>query len=61
MEADVIVLDLKSTPLIEHRMRHCKDIDEALFVQMILGDERATRAVYIAGEIGWTRDERVSA
>jgi guanine deaminase len=58
MEADVVVLDLKSTPLIEHRMRHCKDIDEALFVQMILGDERAIRVVYIAGEVGWTRDAR---
>lgn len=56
MEADVVVLDLKSTPLIEHRMRHCEDLEEALFVQMSLGDERAVRAVYIAGEIGWTRD-----
>ena len=61
MEADVIVLDLKSTPLIEHRMRHCEDIDEALFVQMILGDERAIRAVYIAGDIGWTRGTAVNA
>ena len=24
MEADVIVLDLKSTPVIEYRMRHCE-------------------------------------
>jgi guanine deaminase len=61
MEADVVVLDLKSTPLIEHRMRHCEDIDEALFVQMILADERAIRAVYVAGEIGWARDASVSA
>ena len=61
MEADVVVLDLKSTPLIEHRMRHCADIDEALFVQMILADERAIREVYVAGEIGWARDAPVNA
>ena len=42
-------------------MRHCEDIDEALFVQMILADERAIRAVYVAGEIGWARDASVSA
>ncbi len=61
MEADIVVLDLKSTPLIEHRMRNCKDLGEALFVQMSLADERAIRAVYIAGEIGWTRDASVNA
>jgi guanine deaminase len=32
-------------------MRHCEDIEQALFVQMTLGDERAVRATYVAGEI----------
>lgn len=50
MDADLLVLDLKSTPLIDFRMRHCDSFEEALFVQMIMGDDRAIKAVYIAGE-----------
>ncbi len=56
MEADVVVLDLKSTPLIARRMAHCRDLAEALFVQMTLGDERAVRATYIAGRLAYDRD-----
>ena len=55
MEADLIVLDLKSTPLIERRIRRCESLDEVLFVQMTLGDERAIKAVYVAGEVAWMR------
>jgi guanine deaminase len=55
MEADVVVLDLKSTPLIARRMEHCRDLAEALFVQMTLGDERAVRATYIAGRLAYDR------
>lgn len=50
MEADLVVLDLKSTPLIAFRMKHTADLDEALFVQMTLGDDRAVRATYVAGK-----------
>ncbi len=50
MEADLVVLNLASTPLIEFRMRHCRGIEEALFIQMTMADDRATLAVYIAGE-----------
>ena len=56
MEADVVVLDLKSTPLIERRMQHCRDLAETLFVQMTLGDERAVRATYVAGRLAHDRD-----
>jgi guanine deaminase len=48
-DADMIVIDLKSRPIIEQRMRHADSLWEALFVQMILADDRAIRAVYIAG------------
>lgn len=51
MEADLTVLNLKSTPLIEYRMRYAKDLAEALFIQMTLGDDRAVAAVYAAGRI----------
>lgn len=61
MEADLVVLDLHSTPLIEFRMRHCRDLDEALFVQMTLGDDRAVRATWIAGELRHQRDDHLNS
>jgi guanine deaminase len=58
MEADVIVLDLKSTPIIEYRMRYCDDLEEALFVQMTMGDDRAVLATYIAGTLAYSRPDQ---
>jgi len=55
MDADVIVLDLKSTPLIDYRMQFTDTLEDALFVQMIMADDRAIRATYIAGEPAWRR------
>ena len=55
MDADVIVLDLKSTPLIEYRMQFTDTIEEALFVQMTLANDRAIRATYIAGDLAYRR------
>ncbi|HSQ80051.1 MAG TPA: guanine deaminase [Casimicrobiaceae bacterium] len=55
-DADLVVLDLNSTPLIDFRMRYVADIDEALAVQMALGDDRAIRATYVAGRLAWDRD-----
>jgi guanine deaminase len=49
MDADLVVLDLESTPVIGYRMKHVADLQEALFVQMTLGDDRAVRATYVAG------------
>jgi guanine deaminase len=55
MDADLLVLDMKSTPLIDFRMQHCDTLAEALFVQMTMADDRATRAVYVAGELAYSR------
>ncbi|MGE5740047.1 MAG: guanine deaminase [Betaproteobacteria bacterium] len=55
-EADVVVLDLASTPLIEFRMRYADDVDDVLGVQFALGDDRAIRATYVAGRLAWDRD-----
>lgn len=55
-EADLIVLDLKSTPLMEYRMRYANDLAEKLFVLMTLGDDRAVRATYVAGELVYDRE-----
>jgi len=56
MNADVIVLALKSPPLIECRMQFTNTIKEALFVQMALADDRAIRATCIAGDLAYRRD-----
>lgn len=55
-EADLVVLDMKSTPLIDYRMGYCESLEESLFIQMTLADDRATRATYIAGELVYDRD-----
>lgn len=57
MEADLVVLDLKSTPLIEYRMRFVATLQEALFVQMTLADDRAVRATYVAGKRIYARPQ----
>jgi guanine deaminase len=56
MEADIVVLNLKSTPIIDYRMQFVKDINEALFVQMTLADDRAVRATYVAGELRHSKE-----
>lgn len=55
-EADLIILDKKATPLLALRSEFCKDIVEQLFVLMILGDDRAIKATYVAGEQVYKRD-----
>jgi guanine deaminase len=58
MEADLVVLDLASTPLVAMRMEYVNDVDEMLGVQMALGDDRAVRATYVAGRRAYDRDAR---
>lgn len=55
MEADLVVLDLKSTPLIAFRMKFCESIDDVLAVQMTMADDRATMAVYVGGKLAFER------
>jgi guanine deaminase len=57
-DADLIVLDLKSTPLIAQRMDYVRDIEEALFVQMTLGDDRAISSTWIAGRCAYRKELR---
>jgi guanine deaminase len=58
MEADIVVLDMKSTPIIEYRMQFAQDFAEALFIQMTLGDDRAVQATYVAGELRYSRGQK---
>jgi guanine deaminase len=55
MEADLVVLDMRSTPLIDFRMDQTRDFVEQLFVQMTLGDDRAVQATYVAGRLAYAR------
>mgnify|MGYP000437995935 FL=1 len=49
LEADLCVLDLHSTPLIDFRMQQADSLDDVLFVQMMLADDRAVAATWVAG------------
>ena len=48
MEADLVVIDLASTPAIEQATRRAEDIWAAVFPTIMLGDDRAVRAVWVA-------------
>lgn len=47
--ADVIAIDLMSTPAIAQRADRASDIWEAVFPTIMMGDDRAISAVYVAG------------
>ncbi len=49
MEADMIVLDLKATELLGHRLKYARDVHEILFVLMTLASPQSVKATYIAG------------
>ncbi len=49
-EADFVVLNFNATPLIERRLKNTADINERLFILMILGDDRSIEATHIMGE-----------
>ena len=48
-EADLVVLDVNSTPIIRQRMDRADSLRDMLFTQMILADDRAVRATYAGG------------
>ncbi len=60
MEADLAVLDMRSTPLIDFRMGEARDFAEQLFIQMTLADDRAVQATYVAGKCVYKRPPRPS-
>ncbi len=54
-EADLVVLDLKSTPILALRngrsVQSLDDLAEQLFALIVLGDDRAIEVTYVAGVI----------
>ena len=55
-EADFVVLDPGSTPLMARRMARAERLEERLFAFMILGDDRAVHATHILGTRAHVRD-----
>ena len=49
-EADILALDLASTPAIAQRAARADDIWEALFPTIMMGDDRAIRSVWVNGK-----------
>ncbi len=48
-EADLVVIDLASTPAIAQRAARAESFWEALFPTIMMGDDRAVRAVWVNG------------
>ena len=48
--ADVVVLDPQATPVLAARRELSETLEDTLFALMMLGDDRAVRAVYVKGE-----------
>ncbi|MCV6597948.1 MAG: amidohydrolase family protein, partial [Mangrovicoccus sp.] len=48
-EADLVVIDLASTPAIAQRVQRAEGFWEKLFPTIMMGDDRAVAATYIAG------------
>src|SRR2546430_13834416 len=55
-EADLVVLDPKATPLLALRSERSQSVEDTLFTLMMLGDDRAVRATYVAGRLAHLRD-----
>jgi guanine deaminase len=49
-EADLVVIDLASTAAIEQATRRAETIWQSVFPTIMMGDDRAVKAVYIAGK-----------
>lgn len=49
MAADLVVLDLASTPAIAQRQAEARNLWEAVFPTLMMGDDRAVRATWING------------
>jgi guanine deaminase len=50
LEADLVVIDLASTAAIEQATRRAETIWQSVFPTIMMGDDRAVKAVYIAGK-----------
>ena len=54
-EADFIVLDLQATALQALRQARSKNVEDALFALMMMGDDRNVQAAYVYGECAYRK------
>jgi guanine deaminase len=54
-EADLVVLDPNATPILKLRNARAESVEDILFALMMLGDDRAVRATYVAGTMAYAR------
>ncbi len=57
LEADAVVLDLASTPLIAQRLARAETVAEMLFAQIVLADDRAVRSTISGGKVVYDANE----
>jgi guanine deaminase len=50
MEADIVVIDLASTPAIEQATRRAENLWQQLFPTIMMGDDRAVAEVWVGGK-----------
>ncbi|SFI36773.1 guanine deaminase [Pseudomonas guineae] len=55
-DADFVVLDYNATPLISYRMQQARTLEERLFALIMLGDDRAIKQTFAAGQSVHCRD-----
>jgi guanine deaminase len=55
MEADLVVIDLASTPAIAQATARAGDVWEAVFPTIMMGDDRAVQAVWVGGKVAERR------
>ena len=55
-EADLVVIDLESTPIIKNRLQGAHNLEDLLFAQIILADERSIAATYCNGNMLYQRN-----
>lgn len=59
-DADLVVLDTRATGLLQLRTACAGTIDDVLFALMMLGDDRAVRATWVAGRCVYDRERAAS-
>ncbi len=57
LEADAVVLDLKSTPLLRHRVGRAETTAETLFALIVLADDRAVQTTISGGRVAHERTD----
>ena len=56
--ADIIALDLYSTSIIAQRVRSADNIWAAIFPTLMMGDDRAITATFVAGNLVYSNEDQ---